>query len=147
MRGCLRNGAVAKRDFEKLLLEAVDEGLSWLGESSKRAIYFYLETSFNIKRREVPCRIEDFATAIEKIFGSGAKIIEIHIMKHLHEKAGQVSEWNQEQEDVVFTDYVAAARQSFLKKKKLELVQRERGKYARRTKQANQNNEKQLAKG
>jgi len=38
------------RGFEKLLLDAVDEGLAWLGESASRAIYYHLENDFNIKR-------------------------------------------------------------------------------------------------
>jgi hypothetical protein len=73
-----------KRDFEKLLLEAVDEGLSSLGETSKIAIYFHLKKSFNIKKKEIPYKIEAFAKGIEKIFGLGANFLEILIMKQLY---------------------------------------------------------------
>ena len=112
------------RGFEKLLLEAVDEGLSSLGDSSKQMIYFYLEKTFKIKKRDIPYKIEEFADAIEKIFGLGAKFLEILIMKRLYEKVGHVFKYNQEQEDLIFTEYVAAARQSLLKKKKQDGVQR-----------------------
>jgi len=100
------------------LLEAVDEGLSSLGDSAKEVIYFYLEKTFNINRREIPYRIEEFTDAIEKFFGAGAKVIEILIMKHLYKKIGHVVEYNQELGDLVFNEYVAAARQTYLKKKK-----------------------------
>jgi len=45
-------------------------------------------------------------------------------MKRLYEKVGHAFEYNQEQEDLLFTEYVAAARQSLLKKKKQDGVQR-----------------------
>jgi DNA topoisomerase IA len=102
--------------FEKLLLEAVDEGLSSLCSSSKQAVYSLLENMFNISKRNIPYKIEEFADALEKIFGFGAKPIEILIMQRLYEKVGGVVEYPQ-QKDLAFTEYVAVARQSFLKKK------------------------------
>lgn len=104
-------------NFEKLLLEAVDDGLSSLCSSSKQTIYFLLENTFNISRRDIPSKNEEFADALEKIFGFGAKPIEILIMQRLYEKVGGVVKYP-EQKDLVFAEYVAAARQSFLKKKK-----------------------------
>jgi len=105
-----------KRDFDRLLREAVDEGLSSLAESLRQSIYFHLEKSFNIKKQEIPYKIKDFACAIEKIFGSGADFLEILIMKRLYEKIGGVFEWS-ESTNFEFTEYVAAAKRSFLKKK------------------------------
>jgi len=110
-----------KGDFEKLLLEAVDEGLSSLGESSKRAIYFYLKIGFNLKKHEIPYKIEDFADAIEKIFGLGANFLEVLIMKRLYEKVGQPLKL-QVSKDFTFTEYVAAVRRSFLEKREKETV-------------------------
>ncbi len=103
-------------NFEKLLLEAVDEGFSSLCGSSKQVIYSLLENTFNINRQDIPSKIQEFVDAIEKIFGLGAKVLEILIIKRLNEKVGGVVEYP-EHEDLVFTEYVAAARQSFLKKK------------------------------
>ena len=104
---------MAKQNFDKLLLEAVDEGLSSLGESSKQAIYFHLEKRFNIKKREIPHKIEAFADAIEKIFGLGANFLEILIMKQLHEKVGQSFKWP-EYKELTFIEYVAVAKRSFV---------------------------------
>ena len=110
---------MSKRDFEKLLLEAVDEGLSSLGEASKQAIYFHLEKSFNIKKQEIPSKIETFAKSIEKIFGLGANFLEIFIMKRLYEKIGGVFEW-QETTEITFTKYVTVAKRNFVEKKRVK---------------------------
>jgi len=103
--------------FEKLLLEAIDEGLSSLCSSSKQAVYSLLENMFNISRRDIPYKIEKFADALEKIFGLGAKPIEILIIRRLNEKVGGVIEYPQKLKELLFIEYVAAARQSFLNKK------------------------------
>ena len=92
--------------FEELLLEAVDEGLSSLGDSPKQAIYFYLEKTFKIKKMDIPNKIDEFANAIEKIFGYGAKHLEIQIMKRLYEKVGRGFEYFPEKDDLLFTEYI-----------------------------------------
>ncbi|MGQ9530136.1 MAG: hypothetical protein ACUVQX_00930 [Candidatus Bathycorpusculaceae bacterium] len=102
--------------FEKLLLEAVDEALASLGDSARQAIYYHLEEKFGITKNEIPNRLQDFTNGLEKIFGLGARFIEIIIMKKLHEKIGQPLEWNESRE-LVFFEYVTAAKQSFQKKK------------------------------
>lgn len=107
----LKESPLRNRIFEKLLLDAVDEALSSLGDSSKRAVYYHLEKTFDIKKQDIPYKIEEFANAIEKIFGLGTKIIEIQIMKNLYEKVGSAFKYFPER-DLVFTDYVAAARLS-----------------------------------
>ena len=106
---------MSSQEFNRLLLEAIDEGLSTLGESSKQAIYFHLEKRFNVKKREIPNKIEVFSDAMEKIFGLGASFLEILIMKRLYEKLGRNFKFN-ENEDFTFTSYVIAARQSFVEK-------------------------------
>ena len=111
-----------KQSFIKLLREAVDEGLSSLGENSKQAIYFHLEKSFNVKKQEIPYKIEAFANAIEKIFGLGANFLEILIMKKLYEKIGQTFKMHGS-ENLKFTKYVAAAKRSFLGERDEDLVQ------------------------
>jgi hypothetical protein len=107
------------KDFEKLLNEAIDEAFASLGESAKQAIYFHLENKFKIAKKDVPYHLEDFANGLEKIFGMGAHFIEILIMKNLFEKTGQPLEWNQSKK-LLFVEYVAAAKQSFLRKEKDE---------------------------
>ena len=112
---------MSKNRFDKLLLEAVNEGFSSLGESSKQAIYFHLAKSFNVKRNAIPFEIVAFAEAIEKIFGLGANFLEVLIMKRLHEKIGVVFDWN-ESRKFVFAEYVMAAKKSFEERQKQEIT-------------------------
>lgn len=97
-------------DFKELLLEAVDAALSPLGDSSKQAIYFYLEKNFTVKKQDIPNKIEEFTNAIEEIFGYGAKILEVEIMKHLYVKIGSTFEYFPEKDDLLFVEYINAAR-------------------------------------
>jgi len=108
--------------FEELLLEAIDEGLSLLGETPKQAVYFHLEKTFKIKRLDIPYRIEEFTDAIEKIFGTGAKIIEIQIMKCLFKKVGYKFKHHPKQKKLTFTEYVAAVK---LEKNKSENIKKQ----------------------
>ncbi|UCG36569.1 MAG: hypothetical protein JSV64_08220 [Candidatus Bathyarchaeota archaeon] len=96
-------------DFESILLEAVDEGLLALGESCKASVYFYVEQHFNVKREEIPQKIEVFSEAIEKIFGVGADYLEILIMKRLHVKIGAPFKAG-ELDDLTFLEYIYAAK-------------------------------------
>jgi len=75
-------------DFNKLMLSAVEEGLSSLGDSPKQAIFFHLETSFRIKKEHIPTNLTEFAEALERIFGPGAPYLEKLITKRLCEKLG-----------------------------------------------------------
>jgi hypothetical protein len=108
----LKSSGVRGRSFEKLLLEAVDEVFSSLGNSTERAIYLSLAKTFNIEKQAIPRRIDEFADAIEEIFGLGGKLIEIQIMKRLYEKVGQSIEYSPEQDTLVFAEYVEAVRSS-----------------------------------
>ena len=107
---------MTKKTFEDLLLEAVDEALGMLGDSARQSTYFHLEHKFKITRVNIPNNLEDFEDGLEKIFGVGAKYIEISIMKKLYEKTGKPLEWK-DNEELVFTKYVDAIRKSFGKGK------------------------------
>ena len=75
-------------DFKKILLSAVDESLSSLGDSSKQAIFYHLESSFNLKKENIPSNLTEFKYALEGIFGTGATYLEKLIAKRLCEKLG-----------------------------------------------------------
>lgn len=113
-----------RRGFETLLLEAVDEQLTSLGESSKQALYFHLEKGFNIRRNEIPYKTEAFVTAMEKIFGLGADYLEILIMKSLHDKIGERVELDKT--TLTFLEYVEAAKRSYYAKGKSKRVELKR---------------------
>jgi hypothetical protein len=79
---------LSRNNFNRILLAAVEEGLSSLGDSSKQAIFFHLEASFRIKKEEIPTNLTEFAHALETIFGPGASYLEELIAKRLYEKFG-----------------------------------------------------------
>jgi hypothetical protein len=97
-----------QNNLRKILLEAVEEGLSSLGDSPKQAIFFHLETSFEISKDSIPTNLTEFSKALEKIFGPGASYLEKLIVKRLYEKLGlefeEVKNWD-------FLEYVKNARE------------------------------------
>jgi hypothetical protein len=72
--------------FEITLIEAVDEGFSIFGHSSKETIYRHLQKAYRIQKNDIPRRIDRLSEALYRSFGLGAKIIEMRIIKALHEK-------------------------------------------------------------
>jgi len=97
-------------DFNRSLLEAVDDGLSPLGAIAKQAVYIHLKGKFNINKEDIPNRIDEFAAAIEEIFGVGAQLIEIQIMKSLYGKVRPLCRHFPRQDHLVFAEYVDTAR-------------------------------------
>jgi len=96
---------LTSKDFHKTFLEALEEGLSSLGESPKQAILFHLENSFKIKREEIPRNLTEFKKALEKIFGPGTPYLEKLILKKLYDKLNL--EWgNLETENLDFLNSV-----------------------------------------
>jgi hypothetical protein len=105
-----------KKDFDILLLDAIDEALSAIGEPPKKAIYCHLEREFGIKREEIPKRQEDFSNALEKMFGLGAKHMEIMIMKTLHKKTRKIQDWNAPDwvtPELTYLTYIKMKKQAF----------------------------------
>jgi hypothetical protein len=85
-RESFSKGLEAETRYKRIFIEAVDEGLSILGESAKQSTYFYLEKLYGIKRSDIPFKVEEFVEALRQIFSLGSKIILVEIMKRLHEK-------------------------------------------------------------
>ena len=79
---------MSQDNFKRVLLAAIDQGLSSLGESPKEAIFFHLESSFQIKKEDIPVNLTEFKQALERIFGPGAPYLEKLILKSLYEKLG-----------------------------------------------------------
>jgi hypothetical protein len=94
----------------------VDDALSSLGESAKQSIYFHLEKKFKITRKDIPNRVQDFQNGLEKIFGLGARFIEILIMKQLYGKIDEPLEWD-ENKKLEFIEYTNTAKKRFLEAK------------------------------
>jgi hypothetical protein len=94
-------------DFEKTIIQAVDESFSLLGKHGKQAIYNHLENAFNIKKQDIPSKIEDFTHAIEQTFGGAARLIEMKIIQSLHDRVQDFTYFPKKR-DIIFTEYVAS---------------------------------------
>jgi len=102
-----------RKKFEAVLLEAIDNAFSSLGESVKTSIYFHLEHKFIIPKQDIPYRIDDFSETLELIFGVAAKHLEILIMRELHEKIICFYEWEGPSwlvPDLTFKQYIELSR-------------------------------------
>lgn len=106
----------ADSSFCDTLLEAIDEAFSSLGKSPKIAIYLHLENSMGIRKQEIPFRIDDFQNALEKIFGLGARLLEILIVKNLHEKIKTTYRWDMPRwvvPELTFQEYLHLIKMEF----------------------------------
>ena len=108
-------------NFDQILLNAIDDALSSLGENLKTSIYFHLEDLFKIRKQEIPSRISDFSSALEQIFGLGARHLEILFIKNLHAKIKVTCKWPTYKwplskwivPEMTFQEYVQRMRQNF----------------------------------
>lgn len=100
------------RRFQELFDSAVDKALLLLGESGRQAAYYYLEETFGLKRDKWHSQVEEFAEAVEQIFGRfGAQLLLKAIAKELYSNIGlkfhDPKEFN-------FTRLVHEAKRNFL---------------------------------
>ncbi len=98
-----------KKKLDAAILEAIDESLSPFGDSVKQAFYHQLEKRYHIRKREIPSKIEEFATAMEGIFGVGVRLIEMKILEALYARTKGFA-YFPNGEDLVFKDYVQSIR-------------------------------------
>jgi hypothetical protein len=82
--------ALPKRaELREVLVEAVDQGLMVPGEIVRTAIYERLERSYQIKREQIPDKVETFHSALQQLLGTGAsKVTEKLIAKNLCNRLG-----------------------------------------------------------
>ena len=95
--------------FKAAVIEAIEESFVSFRNLDKQAIYFNLERAFELKQEEIPNRIEEFADAIENIFGVGAKLIEIRIIEALHKRIHNFT-FVPKNGTVVFKEYAVSLR-------------------------------------
>ena len=81
---------VTLKEFRRLTLDAVDEGISILGDKHvSRAFYDCLEKREKIKREEIPLNPNVFHGFMEDLFHEGTKILENRIVRSLYAKTGR----------------------------------------------------------
>jgi hypothetical protein len=85
-------------EFKQVLLEAIGETFSSLGESPKQSIEYHLEKTFDLKVSQYPEDVAGFDRALKDIFGPGAILLETLILNKLTEKAMQIEGDSEKQE-------------------------------------------------
>ena len=96
--------------FSQLLLEAIDDSLSILGDEPKRALYQYLATMHSLQREEIPDRLEEFSNGLKRALGGASSVIQRIILRKLFQKLGSTF---RESQDSEFSDYIRDARRRF----------------------------------
>jgi len=81
--------ADTKEEFNKLLLQTIDENLKQIfRETATHIIYQFLENNYSLKREKIPENLETFMEGLREFFRSGAHVIEQSILVELHMKLG-----------------------------------------------------------
>ncbi len=109
------------RNFDRILLDAIDEALSTLGENVKTAVYLNLEELYAIRRYDIPSKVHEFSGALEQLCGLGARYIEILFIKKLNAKIKVICKWPEYKRplckwvvpEMTFQEYVSLMRESF----------------------------------
>ena len=88
----LRLANLEAKEFRSLLLESIDDAIRGvLGDRPLEVMFPCLEKSFNVRREEIPDRLDDFQTALGKMFGKGAPVLARMIARNLCNKIGGCS--------------------------------------------------------
>jgi len=75
--------------FEQLVNETIDNVFSQLGTVCRQAIYDYLEKEYALEKNNVVDHIMGFSEALKQMFGGAAALLEIQMMRSLHQKVPQ----------------------------------------------------------
>ena len=94
-----------KYQFERIITSAIDNTLSSFGDSLPQAFYSRLEKDFNLKKEEIPQRINELAAAIEEIFGISGKLVEAKILQSVHAQVPDFVHFPKSK-DLLFADYL-----------------------------------------
>lgn len=79
-----------------IVLDAVDEALSILGDKGKNAVYYFIEKEYHLRKEDIPSNLRKFHDCLQKIFGIGANVIEKHILNILKDRTGIETEMDPE---------------------------------------------------
>ncbi len=70
--------------FRDVLLQSVDDALLVPGEIVRAAIYDRVERSYQLKREEIPEKLELFHKALRDLLAAGGEVLERLIAKNLY---------------------------------------------------------------
>jgi hypothetical protein len=114
--------------FKETFNSAVEKAMLLLGESGKQATYYHIEKTFGIKRNKWHKNPEDFAEAVEQIFGHpGSQLLLKAMAKELYADLGLKFE---ESGELHFTCLVRKTQKQSLPPKSPKPLKRPRRKSA-----------------
>jgi len=101
-------------NFDRILLEVIDDSFVKIGGSMGPVIYYYLERKNFIQKKEIPKKTKQFSSCLKQIFGERTEyFIKMFIVKKLYieieESLEEIKNWS-------FTDYVKDARKKYVEK-------------------------------
>jgi hypothetical protein len=96
-------------ELEETLLQAVDEAPLVPGEIVRTAIYERIERSYQLRREEIPEKLETFHRALQELLGAGGKVMEKLIVRNLCRRLGLSFE---NHDGWTLVDYVNHAKRS-----------------------------------
>ncbi|MEM2168966.1 MAG: hypothetical protein QXX99_03545 [Candidatus Bathyarchaeia archaeon] len=77
------------KEFERILIEAIDDGLNLLGETVGTVLLMMIRERHNIEKDEIPRKIKEFSSALRSILGNGGgKFVEKIIVTCLFSRLG-----------------------------------------------------------
>jgi hypothetical protein len=90
LRSTREAGLMHESDFDRLLLDSMDEALTDVfGAEFREMFYRYLEVRFCIMKATFPSRLDDLASALSTTFGpTGSLVLGRAIAKRLYSKLG-----------------------------------------------------------
>jgi len=100
-------GPNVSESFDSAVLEAVDYGLSVLGETGRQTVYSFVKMKYQVKREEIPKRLDVFCRASGGLFGAGATVVNKMIAKRLYSRLGLSFI---EHEDWTLVEYIEDAK-------------------------------------
>ncbi len=74
--------------IEEAMSQATDCGLMVLGEIVRGTLYQCLESKYQLKREEIPEKLDTFHKALQELLGVGARVVERQIAKNLYATLG-----------------------------------------------------------
>ncbi len=77
---------------QELIVSCIDKGLSVLGESGRRALYFHIESKFGVTKDDIPEKPQEFVSALRTLFGEGATILEVAIAREIRSNIFRLSD-------------------------------------------------------
>jgi hypothetical protein len=96
-----------KYNISSILVEAIEESFAPFMNSKKYNIFHFLEKEYGLTQHNITQNIEKFVGIIEDLFGPGAKLIEIRIIKLIHKKIQNFA-YNPKDHDLFLKEYLIA---------------------------------------